>query len=76
MLILSRKEGEAIIINNNIRVIVLEIRKKQIRIGIEAPKNMGIHREEIWLRIQEENLAEEDKKNNKGNDKLRKDKGD
>jgi carbon storage regulator len=76
MLILSRREDEAIIINNDIKVIVLEIRKKQIRIGIEAPKELGVHREEIWLRIQEENLAEEDKKNDEGNDKLRKDKGD
>ena len=56
MLILTRKIGEGIILGDDIRIAILEIRGKQIRIGIEAPQNVVVLREEIYQRIQEENL--------------------
>ena len=56
MLILTRKSGEGLYIGDDIRITVLEIRGKQIRLGIEAPTNVVVLREEIYQRIQEENL--------------------
>jgi len=56
LLILTRKIGEGIILGDDIRIAVLEIRGKQIRIGIEAPSSIVVLREEIYQRIQEENL--------------------
>uniref|UniRef100_A0A7V4G6Q4 Translational regulator CsrA n=1 Tax=Desulfobacca acetoxidans TaxID=60893 RepID=A0A7V4G6Q4_9BACT len=56
MLILTRKAGEGLFIGDDIRLTVLEIRGKQIRLGIEAPANVVVLREEIYRRIQEENL--------------------
>lgn len=55
MLILTRKSGESITIGDDIRIQVVEIKGRQIRIGIEAPKQYVIHRQEVYLRIQEEN---------------------
>ena len=54
MLILSRKKGESIVINNNIEISVLEIRGDQIKIGVSAPKDVPIYRKEVYLQIQEE----------------------
>ena len=56
MLILTRKTGEGLFIGDDIRIMVLEIRGKQIRLGIEAPPAVVVLREEIYRRIQEENL--------------------
>ncbi len=56
MLILTRKIGEGIILGDDIRISIMEIRGKQIRIGIEAPSDVVVLREEIYQRIQEENL--------------------
>jgi len=56
LLILTRKSGEGLYIGDDIRITVLEIRGKQIRLGIDAPTNVVILREEIYQRIQEENL--------------------
>lgn len=57
MLVLSRKCGERIIISDqNIVVTVLEIRGEQVRLGIEAPADIPVHRQEIWQRIN--NLTE------------------
>jgi carbon storage regulator len=56
LLILTRKIGEGLIIADNIRVTILEIRGKQIRLGIEAAPDIVILREEVYQRIQEENL--------------------
>jgi carbon storage regulator len=56
LLILTRKIGEGIILGDDIRISIMEIRGKQIRIGIEAPQNVVVLREEIYQRIQEENL--------------------
>ncbi|NLV77010.1 MAG: carbon storage regulator CsrA [Tissierellia bacterium] len=56
MLILSRKEEESIIINGNIEVKVLEIGEGKVRLGIKAPKDVDIFREEIYKSIQEANI--------------------
>ena len=56
-LALSRKKGEALVINNNIEITVLEIRGDQIKIGISAPKDVPIYRKEVYLQIQQENEA-------------------
>jgi len=55
MLILARKAGEAITINDNITVTVLEMKGGQVKLGIEAPRHVAIHREEVLTRILEEN---------------------
>lgn len=55
MLALSRKKGEALIINNNIEVTVLEIKGEQIKIGISAPKEIPVYRKEVYIQIQEAN---------------------
>ena len=55
MLILTRKLGESITIGDNIKVSVLGIRGRQVRLGIEAPSDIVVHREEIYVKIQEEN---------------------
>lgn len=52
MLVLSRKISESIIIAGNIRVMIVEIRGDRVRIGVEAPKETPVHREEVWLEIQ------------------------
>jgi len=55
MLVLSRKTNEAIIVDNKIRIVVTEIRGDKVRIGIEAPNDVSIHREEIQKAIDEHN---------------------
>lgn len=51
MLVLSRKKKEAIVIDDSIRITLLEIRGDKARLGIEAPKDITIHRAEIWAQI-------------------------
>ena len=55
MLALSRKKGEAIVINNNIEITILELKGDQVKIGISAPKEIPIYRKEVYLQIQEAN---------------------
>lgn len=55
LLILTRKLGESITIGDKIRVSVLGIRGRQVRLGIDAPSDVVVHREEIYVKIQEEN---------------------
>ena len=55
MLALSRKQGEAIIVNNEIEITVLEIKGEQVKIGIQAPKSVPIYRKELYLSIQDSN---------------------
>jgi len=57
MLILTRKLGESITIENDIKITVLGIYGKQVKLGIVAPDNVSVHREEIFKRIQEENKS-------------------
>lgn len=54
MLVLTRNVGETIVIGNEVRVKVLSIKGNQTRLGIIAPDNVSIHREEVYLRILEE----------------------
>lgn len=51
MLILTRKVGETIVINDTIRVAVMQVKGGQVRLGIEAPKDVSVHRQEIQERI-------------------------
>ena len=55
MLILTRKSGESITIGDDVKITVVEVKGKQVRIGIDAPRSYMIHREEVYLSIQEEN---------------------
>ncbi len=55
MLVLSRKKGQGIMLGDNIELTIIEIQGDQVRIGINAPKNVPIYRKEIFLEIQEEN---------------------
>lgn len=57
MLVLSRKVGESINIGDNVKIQVMEVNGRTVRVGIDAPRSMAIHREEIYLKIQEENKA-------------------
>jgi len=54
MLILTRRIGEVIMIGNDIKITILGVKNNQVRIGIEAPKNISVHREEIYQRIKSE----------------------
>lgn len=56
MLVLTRKPGETITIGDEIKIFVQEIRGNQVKIGIKAPPHVAVHREEVYIRIQEENL--------------------
>ncbi len=55
MLVLSRRCGESVTIGPDIRVVVLGVKSGQVRLGIEAPSSVAVHREEVYARIQEEN---------------------
>ncbi len=55
MLALSRKKNEALIVNNNIEITVLEIKGEQVKLGISAPKDVPVYRKEVYVQIQEAN---------------------
>ena len=59
MLVLSRKKNESVIINDNITVTVIEIRGDKVRLGIEAPKDITVHRREVYDAIQRQASARE-----------------
>jgi carbon storage regulator len=60
MLILTRRVGETVMIGNDVTVTVLGVKGNQVRIGINAPKNVAVHREEIFERIKREQEGEGD----------------
>ncbi len=55
MLALSRKKNEAIVINNNVEVTILEVKGDQVKVGITAPREVPIYRKEVYVQIQEAN---------------------
>lgn len=55
MLILTRRVGETVMIGNDVTVTILGVDHKQVRVGINAPKDVPVHREEVWDRIAAEN---------------------
>lgn len=55
MLALSRKKNEALIINNNVEITILEIKGEQVKLGISAPKDVPIYRKEVYTQIQNAN---------------------
>lgn len=55
MLVLTRKLGESIAIDDHIKIVVVQIKGKQVRLGIKAPKETKIHREEVYMAIQDQN---------------------
>ncbi len=57
MLVLTRRIGESIKINEDVKITVIDIKGKNIRLGIEAPRDTKIYREELFLKIKEENKA-------------------
>jgi len=59
MLVLSRKKDESIIINDHIRVTVVEIRGDKVRLGIEAPKDITVHRREVYEAIQNQKALDD-----------------
>ena len=58
MLILTRRAGETVMIGSDVTITVLGVKGNQVRIGINAPKDVAVHREEIFQRIQNEKAAE------------------
>ena len=55
MLVLTRKLGESITIGDEVKVTIIEVKGKQVKLGVEAPQHTTVHREEIYQRIQDEN---------------------
>ena len=64
MLVLTRRAGESIMIDDDIELKVLKIRGSQVHLGIDAPKRAAVHRKEVWIRIQNEAEAEADESTN------------
>ena len=60
MLALTRKKNEAIIIGGDIKITVIDIKDGKVRLGIEAPKDVNIHREELYIDIKNENESAKD----------------
>ena len=61
MLVLSRKKNESIVINNDITIVVVEIRGDKVRLGVDAPKEIPVHRREVYDAIQRNAAAAKEK---------------
>lgn len=61
MLVLSRKKNESIVINNDITIVVVEIRGDKVRLGVEAPKEVPVHRREVYDAIRRNEMTTSDK---------------
>ena len=64
MLILTRRASESVIIGDNVKITVLGVKGNQVRLGIDAPKDVSVHREEIYQRIQGESDSSEEQADN------------
>ncbi len=60
MLILTRRVGETLVIGDDVSITVLGVKGNQVRVGINAPKDVSVHREEIYERIQNEKTSDDD----------------
>ena len=62
MLVLSRKKNESIVINNDIKIVVVEIRGDKVRLGVEAPREVPVHRREVYdaIKRNEQSAGEEE----------------
>ena len=60
MLVLSRKKNESIVINNDITIVVVDIRGDKVRLGVEAPKEVPVHRREVFDLIKQNEAAAQD----------------
>ena len=60
MLILTRRIGEVLIIGNDVKITVLGVRGHQVRIGVDAPKNVSVHRKEIYDQVQQTGNSQDD----------------
>ena len=58
MLILTRRVGETLMIGDNVSVTVLRVKGNQVRLGVNAPKDVSVHREEIYEKIRHEDIEE------------------
>ncbi|MCX6345968.1 MAG: carbon storage regulator CsrA [Armatimonadetes bacterium] len=56
MLVLARKVGQSIVINDNVEVLIIEVHGEQVRLGIEAPRTIPVHRKELLEQIRAENV--------------------
>ncbi|MDH7602775.1 MAG: carbon storage regulator CsrA [Armatimonadota bacterium] len=56
MLVLARKVGQSIVIGGNVEILVIEVRGDQVRLGIEAPRSIPVHRKELLEQIRDENI--------------------
>ncbi len=57
MLVLTRRPGESIVVGHNVVITVIEIKGGQVRIGIDAPREVQVHREEVYEQVRQENIA-------------------
>ena len=64
MLILTRRVGEALIVGDEVNITILGIRGNQVRIGVNAPRNVAVHREEIYQKIKNDKMENPNKEDN------------
>ena len=57
MLVLTRKPGQTITIGDDVKVTIMDVKGGQVKLGIEAPKEVAVFREEVYLKVQQENIA-------------------